>query len=188
MKKWNEFYVARTLTESNVDELMVQAYETMSEPDKAKISRIMSSGTMLNSWKNTVATNIAKKRLINPQQVAAEMLDGIDSYLGSTVTSSSKNSQRIGQNATQRTAAGTPAGRPNEPRADYQGNNGRSQTLWGNKNAQSGEVPQQEIAAKRLNQYHHDVFDGSLATAPSSYKYVFIRTKNKLVYNPNYQG
>lgn len=177
MNNWLDYYAERVLKE-NAEDLIFKAYHTMSPSDKEKISKVLASPTWGEQWMNLMRTLLNGKDNLPPQQVADIVLDGIDSYLDSKVTKS-KGSERIRADQTRRV----------EPRADYQGNFGKSQTMWGNKDAKHGDVSSAEIKAKGLHQHHPDVYNGpgGLATAPSSYKYVFIRTKNKIVHNPNYQ-
>ena len=186
MKKWQDFHAVRRLTEAGlpVEDMILSGYHAMSDADKQKVQQVLASGTWADSWTKSVQAALAKLGSnANPQQIAAVMLDGIDAYLGSSVSTSSNNSARFSRAMTQRQpAAATPE------RADYQGNFGRQQTLWNAPGAQHGEVPQAEIQAKGLNPHHHDVWNGSMADAPPVYRYIWLRGRNKLVYNPSYRG
>ncbi len=188
MKTWLEYHAERRLSEG-AEDLIVKAYGAMGAADKEKVNQVLASPTWGDRWMNAMRATLTGKENLQPQQLAAIVLDGIDSYLSTGVSTSGPASGRIARAATQRQAAGQTT-QANQPRADYQGNFGKTQTLWGSTHAQHGDVPATEIRAKGLHLNHHDVYNGpgGLATAPSSYKYVYVRAKNKIVYNPNYAG
>ncbi len=184
-KTWLEFHAVRRLNEG-AEELIVKAYQAMGAADKEKVNRILASPTWGDQWMNTIRTALRGKEALQPQQLAAIVLDGIDSYLSSAVTTSSQNSERVSRSATQRQVPGATA-QANQPRADYQGNFGKTQTLWSRGDAKHGTVPDQEIRAKGLHQNHNLVWSGA-PPAPAAYPYSWNRRDGRIVYNPNYQG
>jgi serine/threonine-protein kinase len=72
-------------------------------------------------------------------------------------------------------------------RRGYQGNNGVIQSLWKSKEAKQGDVSATDAARLGLNQHHIDVWNGSLVSAPSCYRYVWNQESKKVVHNPNYR-
>lgn len=183
MLNWKEFYYS-SINESTED-LIVKAYKLMTPDNQQKVNKVLESPTFGNSYSNSIQayinSQLQKGNTPNIQDIANYMLDGIESYLRTSVSKNKNLSDRIRNDAMIRTPM------PETP-ANQTGRFGGSQTMWSNKNARQGTVPDQEIKANKLDRYHYSVWDGSIVNAPKTYKYIYNKTNNKLIYNPNYEG
>ena len=178
---WTDYYFNRSipLLESSVQDLLIAAHKIMSPADKEKVTQLLSSPTWGDSWINIVQSAIADRQrkigkgTLGPREVADIMLDGIDQYLGTNVSNNKAASGRFG----------IPVVRQVDPTQTN-----TPKPLFANPHATHGPVSAQEIASRRLNPNHYDVWQGSMADAPSVYKYIYSRATGKYLHNPNYKS
>lgn len=187
---WNQFYFKRSLPlmESNIESLITAAYQTMDAANQAKVNKILGSPTWGDRWLQTIQATLAGlPGDKSPRRVAQVMLDGIDGYLRTAVTTNQAKSGRVDAGSMSRKMPPAPSTAINRGGMEKITTDQPS-TLFSNPHASHGPVSPQEVAAKRLNPYHHDVWQGSMADAPDVYKYVYNKLNKKFLHNPNYRG